>query len=122
MSLPDVDGLAVAFLRPVVAPVSVSTKVPNPRPATFVRAYRTGGAAVNRVLEEAQITVDAEAATTVAAFELASKCREAFLNDYTAMPLVRGAREVGGLYFAPDPDTNIPRYRFTVALMVRSAR
>lgn len=122
MRFADAEALAVAFLKTVVAPVKVATKVPNPRPALFVRAYRTGGAAVNRVLEEAQITVDAEAPDTVAAFDLASKCREAFLNDYSQMPLVRSANEVGGLYYSPDPATNIPRYRFTVGLMIRAGR
>ena len=122
MSLPDVEGLVVAFLKPVIAPVKPSTTVPKERPASFVRAYRTGGAALNRVLEEAQITVDAWAPDSVAAFELASKCREALLNNASQLALVRGANEVGGLYFTPDPDTNTPRYRFTVGLMVRAGR
>ena len=122
MSLPDVEALAVAFIRSQVAPVKAYTKVPNPRPLSFVRVYRTGGAALSRVLEEAQLTVDSEAPDEVSAFSLASKCREAFFNDYTLMPLVRGVNEVGGLYFAPDPETNIPRYRFTVGLMVRAGR
>lgn len=122
MRLPDVEALAVGFLKDVVTPVKVGTRVPNPRPALFVRAYRTGGSAVNRVLEEAQITVEAAGATEVEAFNLASKCREAFLNDFSQMPLVRGANEVGGLYFSPDPDTNTPRYRFTIGLMVRAGR
>lgn len=122
MRLPDVEALMIAFLKPVIAPVKVATKVPSTRPASFVRVYRTGGSAVNRILEEAQITVDAWAATEVAAFELASSCREALLNDASRMPLVRGATETGGLYFSPDPDTNTPRYRFTVALRVRAGR
>lgn len=122
MRLPDVETMAVEFVRAVIAPVKAATKVPKPRPSSFVRVYRSGGSAVNRVLEEAQITVDAEATNGVDAFELASKCREAFLNRYTLMPLVRGVNEVGGLHFNPDPDTNIPRYRFTVGLMVRAGR
>jgi hypothetical protein len=122
MSFADVEALAVAFLKPIANPAKVATKTPNPRPAAFVKAYRTGGSAVNRVLEKAQITVEGEASTQEAAFELTSKCREHFLHRYTLMPLVRGVSEVGGLYFAPDPDTNIPRYRFTVGLMVRAGR
>lgn len=122
MSFPDVEAVAVAFLKPPVAPVKVGTKTPNPRPTSFVKVYRSGGAAVNRVLENAQLTVEGEAPTQEAAFELTSKCREHFLHRYTLMTLVRGASEVGGLYFAPDPDTNIPRYRFTVGLMVRAGR
>ena len=122
MRLPDVEALAVAFLKTVVAPVKVATKVPSIRPASFVRAYRTGGSAVNRILEEAQITVDAWAVTEVEAFALASDCREALLNNASQLPLVRGASEVGGLHLNPDPGTNTPRYRFTVGLMVRAGR
>lgn len=122
MEFADAEALAVAFLKTVVAPVRVATKVPSPRPLLFVRAYRTGGAAVNRVLEEAQITVDVEAPTSTEAFELAATCRAAFLNHASQMPLVRGAEEVGGLHWSPDPATNIPRYRFTVGLMIRAGR
>ncbi|WP_157509584.1 hypothetical protein [Leifsonia sp. Root4] len=112
----------VAFLKPVIAPVKVATKVPATRPASFVRVYRTGGAALNRVLDQPQITVDAWAANEVDAFELAAKCREALLNNASQMQLVRGATEVGGLHLNPDPGTNTPRYRFTVGLSVRAGR
>lgn len=122
MRLPDVEALVVAFLKPVISPVKVATKVPATRPASFVRVYRTGGAALNRVLDQPQITVDAWAASEVDAFELASKCREALLSNASQMQLVRGATEVGGLHLNPDPGTNTPRYRFTVGLSVRAGR
>lgn len=122
MRFPDVEVLAVAFLRSQVAPVAVGAKVPTTRPSQYVRAFRTGGAASNRALEEAQITVDAAAETEAEAWALASACREAFLHRYTLMPLVRAATEISGLHSTPDPDTNTPRYRFTVALMVRAGR
>jgi hypothetical protein len=122
MSFPDAEALAVAFVRSQIAPVHAGTRVPADRPSSFVRVYRTGGAALNRVLEEAQITVDAEAASEAEAWALASACREAFLHRYTLMPLVRAATEISGLHSTPDPDTNTPRYRFTVALMVRAGR
>lgn len=122
MTFVDAEALAVSFLKPVAAPEHVGTKVPNPRPKRLVRAYRSGGSAISRVLERAQITVEAEAETSTKAFELASDCRDAFLHDYTRMPLVRGVEETGGLYYAPDPATNVDRYRFTVALTIRAAR
>lgn len=122
MRFVDAEALAVGFLKPVVFPTKVGTLVPNPRPTAFVRAYRSGGGATNRVLETANITVEGQAPTTTEAFELTAKCREAFFNLYTRMPLVRGVDEAGGLYFAPDPTTNIPRYRFTMALRLRAAR
>lgn len=121
MNLPDVESMVIAFLDARVTP-SVHSKVPNPRPASFVRAWRNGGAAVNQVLETAHITVDAYAADSVSASALARQCRQALLGDYTAMPLVRGVSEVTGLYYNPDGEARVDRYRFTVALMVRAER
>lgn len=121
MSLPDVESMAVTFLRDKTGG-KVGTLVPNPRPVEFVRVWRSGGSAVNRVLDAAHLTVTAWAASTTAASDLARACRDAFLADYTSMPLVRGVEEVGGPYYSPDPDTGSPRYTFTVRLMVRAHR
>ena len=122
MRFPDAEALVLAFLKPVVSPVAVHVKVPKTRPATFVRAWRSGGASINRVLDRPMITVQAWATDSVGASELAMACRDAFLHDYTRMPLVRGVEEVTGLYFDPDPDTGIDRYTFTIQLMVRGKR
>lgn len=119
--LPDVEALVGSFLRARL-PVPVSTKVPNPRPARFIRAWRTGGAASNRVLEEAQVTVTCAASNSVQASDDARAARSLLMNEYTAMPLVRGVEEVSGPYSDPDPDTNGDRYSFTVRLRVRAAR
>ena len=122
MRLVDVEGMVRAFLMPAVAPSKVHTAVPSTRPEKFVRIFRTGGAAENRVLERAQVTVQAWAEDTVSASGLAIDCRMHLLENYTLMPLVRSVTETGGLYFNPDPDTGIPRYQFTVELRVRAAR
>lgn len=122
MSLPDVEAMGQTFLNALVTPTPVVTLVPAVRPTRFVRVWRTGGAAENRVLERAQLTVQGWDADKADAFTLTSRCRNAFLNNYTQMRLVRGVNEVGGLYFDPDPDTGIPRYTFTVEMMVRSGR
>ena len=123
MNLPDVETMVHDFLKPLVAPTKVVTKVPANRPASFVRIFRTGGAASNRVLDRALITVQAWHSTGAKdAFDLATVCRNAFFNNYTSMPLVRGVEEVGGLRFDPDPDTNVDRYTFSVQLMVRASR
>lgn len=121
MSLPDVEAMAVAFLRAEVGG-HVGTRVPNPRPGRFVQVVRTGGAAVNRVLDAANVTVTAWGETTTDASELATECRTALLERYTGMTLVRGATETGGLYSNPDPASGVPRYTFTVRLMVRAHR
>lgn len=120
MRFVDVEAMGRTFLLATTSAPKVVTKVPANRPAKFVRLFRTGGAADNRVLERAQLTVQGWATTTGDAFDLTSECREAFLHQYTLMPLVRGVEETGGLHV--DPDTGTPRYTFTIALLVRSGR
>lgn len=120
MRFDDVEAMVKPFIGSRVAGTKVGTKVPNPRPASFVRAWVTGGAAVNRVLERVQITIDVWGTSTAASSGMIGDIRHAFLNDYTEMPLVRGVEEITRPYFNPDGD--IDRYRFTVALMVRAGR
>ena len=119
MRFPDAETLAVQLVRAAVHPVRVVTRVPASRPAEFVRVWRTGGAAANRVLDQPLITAQAWGAN---ADELARACREAFLHNYTLLPLVRGVEEVTGPYQDPDPATNTDRVTFTVQLQVRAAR
>jgi hypothetical protein len=89
------------------AGVHVGTKVPDPRPASFVRLWVTGGSADQRILDRPTVTVQAWGGDTVEAAELARKCRDVFLTRF-------GARnEMTRPYFDPDPGTNTPRYSFT---------
>lgn len=117
----DVEAMVGAFLRARLTP-PVSTKVPNPRPKRFVRAWRTGGAASNRALEVAQVTITCTAGDSVTASQDALDARHVLHHEYTAMPLVRGVEDVSGPYFDPDPDTGEDRYTLTVRLRVRAAR
>lgn len=117
----DAEAMVRAFLDAQVTP-PVSTKIPNPRPARYTRAWRTGGYTVNRVLEVVQITVSCTAADSVTASADATAARSAFLNQSTAMPLVRGVEGISGPYSDPDPDTNEDRYTLNVQLRVRAAR
>ncbi len=119
--MPDVEKLVGGFLRGKIG-VHVGTKVPNPRPARFVRAWRSGGAAQNRVLDLPHVTVTTWGTSTVDASNLATEARRALLNDHVELGPVRGVTEVGGLYYDPDPDTGIDRYTFTVQLRVRACR
>lgn len=120
MKFADVETMVLAFIKGHIGSVKAGTKVPNPLPAQYVRAWANGGGAVNRVLERVQVTVDVWAGSTLAASELAGDIRHGFLNDSALMPLVRGVEEVTRPYFVPDGGRD--RYRFTVALMVRASR
>src|SRR5690606_10522532 len=119
MRFADVEAFIIPFIKAVVGSVPVGTKVPNPRPATFVRAFVNGGAAVNRVLERVQITVDCWAPNQPAASALAGQIRSAFFNS-PVHNLVRGVEEVSRPMSTPDEASD--RYRFTIALMVRATR
>lgn len=109
----DAEAVEGAFYRTVVS-VPVSTKVPNPRPMEFVRAWRTGGVGGNRILDRPMITVTVTAKSSTRALELANLCRDA--------SLARGAEEITGLYFDPDPDTGDPRYTYTHQRTVRAVQ
>lgn len=117
----DAESMVGTFLRGKLVP-PVSTKIPNDRPARFIRAWRTGGVSLNRVIDQVQVTVTCTAPNSVQASDDARAARAALLNDYTSMPLVRGVEEVAGPYYDPDPDTNEDRYSFTVRLNIRGRR
>lgn len=110
--------LAVAY----DAGATVHTRVPNPRPATFLRVWRTGGAAINRVLDAPLITVQSWAATDKVASDNANAARDALLNNSAEMTLVRGVEEVTGPYYDPDPVSGATRYTFTMRLRVKRPR
>jgi hypothetical protein len=118
---PDVEALLVRVLPERVG-VDVSTKVPNPRPASFVRVKRVGGSRPNRVTDSAIVVVECWAADDVAASDL-GRLTEAhvFALAQTSHDgdFVRRVREVGGLQSFPDPVSESPRYQFTVSLDTR---
>lgn len=121
MDFVSVEHMVRMFLRTIVdKPVEIV--IPAQRPEAFVRVFRTGGFARDRITDLARITVQAWAPDRYEAERMASACRMALLNSGAALPLVRGVEESGGLYFNPDPTTNIPRYQFTVELTVRAKR
>lgn len=119
VELPSVPEILRDFLVSKLSPTPVHVNVPRNRPTEFVRAWRTGGGAINRVLDEPIVTMQGWAASDARAEALAAKCRDALLNGYTGMPLVRGVEIISGPYSDPDPDSETPRYTVTARLRVR---
>ena len=104
MRFPDVEAMVLTFLRGRVES-PMATTVPSPRPDPFVRLWRNGGPAVNRVLERAQVTVEAWSADSVTASEIASACREALLNEYyDPMYVYQRESKVARIEFAGEHD------------------
>ena len=119
MRFPDAERLLIDFLKPVVSPVRVVSLVPGTRPDSFVRVWRTGGAAVNQVLDQPMLTVQAWGPNC---WELAGICRDAIHQKSSQIRLLRGIGEVTGPYEDPDPATNVERVSFTIQALIRATR
>lgn len=102
--------------------VPVGTKVPNPRPPSFVLVRRTGGVRRNVVVDEAQITVEAWAATEEAAHDLSQLARglvHRLAGTYVDGVTVYRVAEFAGPALLPDPLSDQPRYSFTMLVGLR---
>lgn len=120
---PDAIAAVIDYLAAQLAARSNTTpvysRVPTTRPATFVRVLRTGGPRRNLVVDDAQITVEAWAASDAAAHDLAQLCRGILLAAPGDAALVRDVQELGGPALQPDPDSETPRYVFSLVFSLR---
>ena len=119
MRFEDAELLLVEFLHPYVAPLRVASMVPKDRPESFVRVWRTGGSALNRVLDQPMLTVQAWGPDC---WELAGVCRDAIHHHGSNIRLLRGLEEVSGPYGDPDPATGVDRVSFTIQALLRATR
>lgn len=121
---PDVEAAAVVFFRDGLGVLAdhVATKVPDPLPARMVRVSLTGGSRRDVATETAQVTVECWGPDAPSASEMARTAYALALSAAGSAdgPVwVRRVETVGGVQFFPDPDTNNPRYQFTVRWSVR---
>lgn len=123
---PDAEGLIVDWLPGELADrgrtVTVSTRVPNPRPAEFVRVLRVGGPQHNLVQDRPTLVIEAWATTESAAASLAELSRA--LIKSTAGTVIGGVMvyrvdEFGGPANHPDPDSAQARYVVTLSMLLR---
>jgi hypothetical protein len=77
MAFPDAVDLVIGYLDPIVAPVKVANRVPNPRPDRFVQVRRVGGPAQVPVRDRPRLDVFAWAPTDPQAMALALQVRTA---------------------------------------------
>lgn len=123
---PDVEGVVAGFLRSGLSDRgragTVATRVPEIMPARMVRVSLTGGSRRDVVTDRPQVTVECWESSSVEASATARLC-EGLLFSAAGSSVggvwVRRVESVGGVQFFPDPDTNSPRYQFTVRLDVR---
>lgn len=121
---PDIETAAVSWLRSKlgVLAVKVSTSVPATMPVTMVRVALTGGDRLGVAADVAQLTVECWAPDGPTASNLARHAQAhmfAAAADESASVFIRKVESVGGVQSFPDPDTNKPRYVFTVRWFFR---
>ena len=123
---PDVEGAVVSWLRIGLGAAvdKVATKVPSTMPARMVRVSLTGGSRRDVATDVAQVTVECWLPDELSASTVARKAHGLMFSaaGMTAGAVfVRKVETVGGVQNFPDPDTNNPRYQFTVRWHVRPA-
>jgi len=107
-----------------VLAAKVSTAVPATMPATMVRVSLTGGSRTGVASAATQLTVECWAPDGPTASNLARQAQALmFSAAWTSAGgvFVRRVDSVGGVQNFPDPDTNKPRYTFTVRWHVKPA-
>lgn len=120
----DVVELVLGLIESAIPGVALGTLVPNPRPATFVVARRSGGERTSLVVDTAVVTLEAWASTPAAAADLAEQCRSVIhaaegtvVDD---VPVYR-VDDVGAPSDLPDPLSDQPRYQFSVLVATRGS-
>lgn len=115
---PSAEKILVAELKARLA-LPVVTKVPNPRPPTFVRLKKVGGTRRDVVTDSPMVVVECWAPTSTEADDLSQLVRAHIFA--LAPDTVRKVREVAGPQDFPDPLSENPRYQFTVQIFTRGA-
>lgn len=121
---PDIESAAVSYLRAKLGllAVKVATSVPSIMPATMVRVVLTGGDRLSVAADVAQLTVECWAPDGPTASNLARITQAhmfAASADEAGSVFIRKVESIGGVQSFPDPDTNKPRYIFTVRWFFR---
>lgn len=119
----DYEALAVTWLTGKLGSgIAIHSKVPPTRPAAFVKVIRTGGHRLDLAYHEGQLTFECWGATETAAEAIAKLAYGhmfALAGDSVSGVFVRRVVEVGGIVNSQDPESQSPRYVFTVALQAR---
>ena len=124
---PDIEALAVGYLKAELAALSdsarVATSIPNPRPSRLVRVTRNGGAITWPATDKPLVIFQCWDTDTRKASDLCGIVRDLVWTLPDAVDGfgrdVRRVREVGGPAYFPDPLTAFPRYQFTAEFHTR---
>ena len=116
IEFPDAEAVVRQYLLPLMPGVKIATRVPNPRPGSWLRVMRTGGARESRFVDRPQITLEGWGPDETTASKLLDTART-WIN--AAGGQLFGVEEVGGPANLPDPTTAQIRYTMTVWVRIR---
>lgn len=123
MAYPDIVGLLRTYLLPIVAPLQIASRVPDPRPDDWVQLRRIGGPQQRPVRDRPNVDVFAWALTDPAAEQLGDLLRRSIhaLAGTTLLgPMVYRVDEVLGPRSLDDELTGRPRVWATYSIDVRA--
>lgn len=118
---PDATDLLVTYLDGELTE-HVGSRIPNPRPTTFVRVLRTGGPKRNLVTDQPQMTFESWGDDDAEAADLAQQVRS-LVNALPGqivdgVPVYR-VDELSGPANLPDPLSSQSRYTQSFAIALR---
>ena len=124
----DIEQLLCTWLPAQLAArgftVPVGTRVPNPRPASFLRVLAVGGARRNLVADQPTVAIEAWAPTEAAASALARTAR-AVIESAAGLVIdgvtVHRSRDFSSPVNLPDPVSAQCRYTFTGTMIISGA-
>jgi hypothetical protein len=113
---PDAEAVTREYLKPAMQGLRIATRVPSPRPDSWLRVIRTGGARENRFVDRPQITLEGWGPDESTAGDVLERARAYLL---AADGRIFGVEEVSGPANLPDPTTAQIRYTMSVWLRIR---
>jgi hypothetical protein len=121
LELANVEAAAIHLLDDDIAiTAEVSSRIPNPRPASLIRVTRVGGTEANMVQERAILLIECWGATQQQAWDLVSAAYRVLQGrdplEYNGIEL--GSRSCSSPVNYPDPSTSSPRYQFQLETTV----
>lgn len=120
IAFPDPEAWAVQFLKSRTERDGRKVGTKAPKTGTrYTRVSRVGGASRDLVTDSPMILVECFADDGVTAADDAKIDRALLMAAARLSDDVARVQDVGGPSFLPDPDTNLPRYQFTVQLDMR---
>lgn len=121
VTFPDAAAVILSRLKVALPALAFHHDIPNPRPTTFVRVFRTGGPRANLVVDSAQLTIESWAPDIDVAMINAQSVRSKLnaLHEQIVSPSICRVDEFSGPAELPDPVSDSRRVTWSAAVLVR---